>query len=294
MKQILLITAILAGGSGISAQTTANPPALSTLADSVSYYVGQTEGMFVNAQAQSIDESEASKKYKDTNLDAFDYVFTTPDINLQTLEALKRAIDMRAMLLEMKESGIDTNPQLFMSAYKAALQAPAKTLQEVQTEAKSINELVTRASEQAKRIKEAEQSAMAEKNKEAGKAFVENLKKSDKKIVTTPSGLSYRINKKGSGATPGPDDIVRVHYTGKTIDGKVFDSSVERGKPAEFGVGDVIKGFGEGLQLMTPGGKYTLYIPSEIGYGNRGAGEHIKPGDTLIFEVELLDINPEK
>ncbi len=291
MKKILLITTLMVSGLGLSAQTSSGEPVLKSLADSVSYYVGQTEGMFVNAQAATIESPEAAAKYKEAYRNAIDYVFTNPDMNLETLEALKRAVDMRGMLLEMKQSGINTDPMLFVNAYRAALQAPAKTLAEVRAEAKGINELVARASEEAQKIKDTEMAAAAEKNKEAGKEFVENLKKADKSIVTTPSGLSYKVVRKGSGAAPGPDDEVVVHYTGKLIDGTVFDSSVERGEPAEFGVDKVIKGFGEGLQLMTPGSKYIFYIPSDIGYGNRGAGDQIKPGDTLIFEVELIDVN---
>lgn len=293
MKKFLMTIAVAASAINLSAQTSGKQSALTSLADSVSYYVGQTEGMFVNAQAAEM-KPEAAEKYRADFKSAIEYVFSNPDMDLQTLEALKRAVDMRAMLLEMKNSGIKTSPELFTEAYRSALQAPAKTLDEVRAEAKGINELMTRASQEAKRIKEAELAEAAEKNKQAGKAFVEKLKKSDKKIITTPSGLSYKVVKKGKGATPGKDDRVLVHYTGKTIDGTVFDSSVERGEPVEFGVGDVIKGFGEGLQLMTPGSKYTLYIPSDIGYGNSGAGDKIKPGDALIFDVELLEINPEE
>ena len=293
MKKIALGLMLALGATAVSAQTTAKAPVLSSLADSVSYYVGQTEGMFVNAQAATLPDA-AAQKYKKAYTSAMSYVFSDPDVNMETLDALRRAVEMRAMMLEMEKSGVETDPKLFMSAYNSALEAPAKTLGEVRSEAKGINELVSRASQVAKQRKEAEAAAEAEKNSQAGREFMARLKKADKKIVTTPSGLSYKVVKKGKGVTPGPDDKVLVHYTGKTIDGTVFDSSVERGEPAEFGVGDVIKGFGEGLQLMSPGAKYTLYIPAEIGYGNRGAGDQIKPGDTLIFDVELLEINPEK
>ena len=127
------------------------------------------------------------------------------------------------------------------------------------------------------------------KNKEEGEAFLaENTKKEG--IVTLPSGLQYKILKEGTGNIPKPSDTVKVHYTGKLIDGKVFDSSVQRGQPIEFPLNGVIKGWTEGLQHIQEGGKIILYIPPELGYGKKGAGGTIPPNATLIFEVELLKI----
>jgi FKBP-type peptidyl-prolyl cis-trans isomerase len=113
-------------------------------------------------------------------------------------------------------------------------------------------------------------------------------------VVTTASGLQYKIIKEGTGSTPGPEDIVKVHYTGKTIDGNQFDSSVDRGEPAQFRVSNVIRGWVEGLQLMKEGSKVMLYIPYDLAYGERGAGNVIKPFETLIFEVELLEVIKEE
>ena len=109
-------------------------------------------------------------------------------------------------------------------------------------------------------------------------------------VVTLPSGLQYKALTTGTGQVPGPEDVVRVHYTGKTIDGTKFDSSYDRGEPASFRVSNVIRGWVEGLQLMPAGSKYMLYIPSDLAYGERGAGSIIKPFETLIFEVELLEV----
>ena len=109
-------------------------------------------------------------------------------------------------------------------------------------------------------------------------------------VVVTESGLQYRVDSLGTGALPTAEDRVSVHYTGRLLDGTVFDSSVERGEPATFGVNQVIKGWTEGLQLMPVGSKYTLFIPADLAYGERAAGQQIKPNSTVIFEVELLNI----
>ena len=131
--------------------------------------------------------------------------------------------------------------------------------------------------------------AAAEHNRKLGQAFLaENAKKSG--VVTTPSGLQYQILKTGSGRKPAKTDRVRVHYEGKLIDGKVFDSSISRGEPTEFPLNQVIAGWTEGVALMPEGAKYRFFIPAELAYGERGAGNVIPPGATLIFEVELLAV----
>jgi FKBP-type peptidyl-prolyl cis-trans isomerase len=126
-------------------------------------------------------------------------------------------------------------------------------------------------------------------NLEAGNAFLEE-NKSREGITTTTSGLQYEILTEGTGPKPSADDMVRVHYHGTLIDGTVFDSSVDRGEPAVFGVGQVIPGWTEALQLMSVGSKWKIYLPSNIAYGERGAGGDIGPNSALIFEVELLEI----
>jgi FKBP-type peptidyl-prolyl cis-trans isomerase len=124
---------------------------------------------------------------------------------------------------------------------------------------------------------------------EEGKAFLEK-NKSKEGVVTTASGLQYKIIKEGTGRQPADTDWVKVQYTGKLIDGKKFDSSYERGRPAEFQLNRVIKGWTEGLQLMKEGATYEFYIPSELAYGDRAMGDQIKSNSTLIFQVELLEI----
>ncbi|MBP3738657.1 MAG: FKBP-type peptidyl-prolyl cis-trans isomerase [Muribaculaceae bacterium] len=132
------------------------------------------------------------------------------------------------------------------------------------------------------------EQAGAENNERAGKEFLENNAKQEG-VHVTASGLQYQIVKEGTGAKPGPNDVVTVHYTGRLIDGTVFDSSVERGEPATFAVGQVIPGWVEGLQLMSEGAAWRLFIPSELAYGKHGTGP-IQPGSTLIFDVQLIKV----
>jgi len=141
---------------------------------------------------------------------------------------------------------------------------------------------------QAKQEQEAK--AMGELNAKAGKEYLEkNGRRAE--VKTTPSGLQYEVLKEGNGVHPTATDSVTVHYEGRLIDGTVFDSSLERGEPATFGVSQVIPGWVEALQLMSEGAKWNLFIPSNLAYGPNGAGPMIGPNQTLIFEVELIKIN---
>lgn len=129
-----------------------------------------------------------------------------------------------------------------------------------------------------------------QENKAAGVAFLAQNAKKDK-IITTASGLQYTVLVAGKGISPKADDKVTVHYKGTTIEGKEFDSSYSHGAPVTFPLNRVIKGWTEGVQLMKEGAKYRFFIPSELGYGESGAGRAIPPNAALIFEVELIKVN---
>ncbi|MFQ1017314.1 FKBP-type peptidyl-prolyl cis-trans isomerase [Gilliamella sp. BG7] len=182
---------------------------------------------------------------------------------------------------QLKESGLNN---LELNALKLAMEdvlagnQPALPLQELHEALRHVHEQATK-----------EKAKQAEKIAQAGKDFLaENIKKDS--IKSTESGLQYEIIKQGDGALPKATDHVQVHYTGQLINGTVFDSSVERGQPAEFPVNGVIQGWVEALQLMPEGSKWRLYIPQELAYGAQGAGASIPPYSALIFDVELLKV----
>ncbi len=182
----------------------------------------------------------------------------------------------------------------FLKDYPLNLEALYKGIKDSQSDSKMMtDEEVQKALvdfQQKMTEKQMEAAKMqAENNKAAGNSFLETNKSKDG-VTTLPSGLQYKVITKGDGNSPKGSDKAICHYRGTTIDGKEFDSSYKRGQPATFPVRGVIKGWTEALQLMKTGSKWMLYVPADLAYGDRGAGQLIKPGSTLIFEVELLSI----
>jgi FKBP-type peptidyl-prolyl cis-trans isomerase len=149
--------------------------------------------------------------------------------------------------------------------------------------------VAARADEVAKPAADKPAPSPMEANKEKGAAYLATIDATDG-VQKKPSGLRIKITSPGDGASPRASDTVTVHYRGTLVDGTEFDSSIKRGQPASFGLGNVIKCWTEGLQLMKLGGKATLYCPSDIAYGDRGRPPVIPPGATLVFDVELLGV----
>lgn len=181
-----------------------------------------------------------------------------------------------------RTNDIHLNSDLFMEGMVDALNNSSKLDEETK-------EKVMAMFQQQQQKKANQQLDMT---KEAGRKFLEENKKKSG-VKTTASGLQYKIVKStAEGVSPKASDQVNVHYHGTLIDGTVFDSSVQRGETITFGLNQVIRGWTEGLQLMKTGEKFIFYIPSELGYGDRAAGAQIPGGSTLIFEVELFEVNP--
>lgn len=188
----------------------------------------------------------------------------------------------------MKRDGLDIDPNVLAQGLKDALTGAPSKLSEAEAQSAMTN---LRNSVMAKR--QEEQQKAGDANKKAGEEFLA-ANKSKPGVVTLPDGLQYKVEKEGTGPKPKATDQVEVNYRGTLIDGTEFDSSYKRGKPETLGVGQVIKGWTEALELMPVGSKWQLVIPSDLAYGANGAGP-IGPNSTLVFEVELLSIKtPDK
>lgn len=185
---------------------------------------------------------------------------------------------------DFKAQQMDIDPDLFSRGLKDALagkKAPLSEQEIRETMMAFQKEMQTKTAEQNKKL--------AEQNKKEGDAFlVENKKKEG--VKTTPSGLQYKVVRQGTGKMPKPTSTVVVNYRGTLLDGREFDSSYKRGEPFTTAVNGVVKGWQEALPLMKEGAKYQIFVPSQLAYGERGAGREIGPNAVLIFEIELLSI----
>ena len=182
---------------------------------------------------------------------------------------------------QLNESGLEgLQPEALLAGLRDAMEgnAPAVPVEAVHRALREIHE-------RADAVRREQQKGLAE----AGQKFLEENAKNDD-VTVTESGLQFKVLEKGEGTIPARQDQVRVHYTGRLVDGTVFDSSVERGQPAEFPVNGVIPGWIEALTMMPVGSKWQLYIPHNLAYGDRGAGAAIPPYSALVFDVELLEI----
>lgn len=269
-------------------------------------------GFAVSAQQVTIKRGKVTMSESDYNTlkqkaDAYEQVQKALD---ETLAAYQKQQQMNDMYrpIELKNFNDSASYAIGKDIYQSWLrdnlgingQAAGQSMidcykgQNTWTEA-MMRPLLQRFQQEFEKRQQAEHEKMMaskDQNIAEGKKFLEE-NALNKSVYQTKSGLQYKIVKKGNGKKPKAENKVKVHYTGKLLDGKVFDSSVERGEPAEFFLTQVIPGWTEGLQLMDVGSKYILYIPYNLAYGEQVMGA-IPPGSTLIFEVELLDILPDK
>lgn len=184
-----------------------------------------------------------------------------------------------------KAQSVQVNPDMVLKGLQDGLAAHKPLL------SKSEQQAVMQQYQKVIMAKiQAERNATAQQNSDSGTTFLANNAK-QKGVVTTASGLQYKIIKAGSGASPSASDTVTVQYEGSLINGTVFDSSYKRGQPATFAVNQVIPGWTEALQMMKPGAMWMLYIPAKLAYGEQAVGDMIPPNSTLIFKVELLSVN---
>lgn len=210
------------------------------------------------------------------------------DKNLQTLEqkaSYTLAVDLAK---NFEKQGLNIDLQAFSLGLEDAMKN-----QPLRLSNEEMNQAVNDVKQQMIQKKMAEREAQGKVNAEAGKKFLaENAKKEG--IKTLDSGIQYRVIASGKGESPKADDVVFAHYEGRLLDGTVFDSSYQRGQALKFSLDGVIKGWSEIIQQMKPGDKWEVFIPSDMAYGDKGAGEVIGPNQTLIFDIELISFNPSK
>jgi len=204
------------------------------------------------------------------------------------IDSVSYSLGYQIAAMSLKRQGMtDIKPAKFASGLKTALSEDSSMLSDAE-----MQQVVQTYQMEAQQRAQKKQQQEAEENRKEGEEFLaEN--KNNEGVQVTDSGLQYKVLEEGSGVSPDSSDQVRVHYKGTLLDGETFDSSYDRGEPVEFPLDQVIPGWSEGVQLMKEGGKYKFWIPGELAYGpNPRPGGPIGPNETLIFEVELLKVNP--
>ena len=252
--------------------------------DKVSYYIGKTIGGQMAQQKEQIDPKEFLQGVKDAMTSKKSTSYMAGNGLGQQFSSEQLPIDLDKFAAGISAaSQPDAKPAYTTEELTAAMELYEKAVQAKQEASLSPEQRAELAKERA------DMENRGKSAKEEGAKFLaENGKR--KGVTTTGSGLQYEVIKAGTGPKPTANDNVNVHYHGTHIDGRVFDSSVERGEPINLSLGGVIPGWTEALQLMPVGSKWRLFIPSNLAYGERGSGASIGPNETLVFDVELLGI----
>ncbi len=294
MRKILLAVGVASAMIGISACQGGSSAGKGqdSFGDSLAVTFGNVQGSGIaNQIEQSMPEEQKAKFNSDSFLRGFKQAIMTDTADEGYIIGLSMGLNMFNSITSWEKQGnISFDRDLFYSTFAKAFKSPASEEDNAIATAEMnrlFNELQTRMQANMMAQQEAQAAAAKEKsaaNVAAGEKYIADLKAKDKDIKTTESGLSYKVVKQGTGATPKDGEQVKVIYTGTLIDGTEFDSS--KGNAVNFDLNQVIPGFSEGLKLMPAGSKYILYIPADLAYGDREAGT-IPPGSTLIFDVEI-------
>jgi FKBP-type peptidyl-prolyl cis-trans isomerase FklB len=273
MHKSLIVAVILAAGmlllgNGPGQQTSAATPQSSSPA---------TSPASPAASAPATGQAPAAKKPATAAKTAAPLALNTQK------EKFSYALGMK-MGANLRKQSVPVSAPIFARGLRDGLAGGKTVLTEEEAQA-----AITAVQKEMQQKQQEKMQVAGEANKKEGQDFLA-ANKGKAGVVTLPSGLQYKIEKEGTGPKPTTGDSVVCNYRGTLIDGKEFDSSYKRGQPATFPVGGVIKGWTEALQLMPVGSKWQLFVPSDLAYGDRGAGADIGPGATLIFEVELISI----
>ena len=272
---------------GMSSCDKKNDTAEATAIDSLSTAYGQYVGAMLGSDFGSFDPSGNADKKEFVN--GMMTVFGNCK-NISARMGMQVGIQMLTEMGQLGENGMEMDKAAVMNAFKNVFFADSLTSYDTAEYSAQFRQLYNRAEAQAEaeRNKELAEAPEAVDNVKAGQEYVEKVRQENPALKTTDSGLSYVIEVEGVDPKPEATSTVSVNYTGRHLNGEVFDSTDGRG-PASFNLQGVVPGFREGLMLLGKGGKATLYIPGELAYGPRGT-QGIAPNETLIFDVELLDI----
>ena len=293
MKKLMIAgaVALTAAASMVSCSksestTTADNASVSTeIADSVAMYYGRAFGANIYGYLTNMEERSGEKMNKGELLKGVQYGVGASESN-DFVTGMKIGMHIKNFIEENRKNGIDISAEVVMKNFRSVVNADSLDGARSQLDYAEFSTLMNRVRRIQMEQQEAEMAKKAEAGLKDGAAYVEKAKSADSSIQTSESGLSYKIENAGTDPKVGANDAAVVKYTGKLIDGTVFDSG-----EAEFTPGRVVAGFGEGMQLLGKGGKATLYIPGNLGYGASGAGDKIGPNATLIFDIEIIDIN---
>lgn len=294
MKKTMLGACALLALAATSCGTCCGDGKCDAANDSLSIVYGDYVGSMLYSDFDQFNESNDAKKAD--FLKGLQLIFSNEG-SRENQMGIQVGIQIMSELSQLEEQGIVMDKKVILNSFKKAFLADSMSYTEIQAKVGKFRELYQAEMKRAQEAKEAEAAAQLVESPEVvqnGKIaenFIADQKAANENVLTTESGLAYLIAEAGEGDTPSANATVTVHYTGKHIDGTVFDSSVERGEPAQFNLQGVVAGFREGIMLLGKGGKATLYIPGKLAYGNMGQpAAGIAPNELLIFEVELLDI----
>ncbi|WP_289735571.1 FKBP-type peptidyl-prolyl cis-trans isomerase [Paramuribaculum intestinale] len=298
MKKIIIacgVAAMMIGATGCGKSSSAAPE---TFSDSLAYYMGRSQGLMVADHFKNSMSADQKKKFdSDAFLRGFKQMIMTDTADADYLQGIYMGMNMAQHINYLAMDSINIDRATVYAEFAKAFKTDTINSTAMQMEVGQFQMLMNRAQDMLRERQMAAEAAKreaaagtAKENEAKGAAYIKEQIAADASIKTTESGLAYKVVKQGEGPMPKDNSTVKVHYTGKLIDGTVFDSSVDRGEPADFPVTQVIPGFSEGLKMMNKGSKYVLYIPASLGYGNNEAGS-IPAGSTLVFEVEMIEVN---
>lgn len=291
MKKILIagIAAVAMAGSMMSCSKSADSESSTLprgLQDSIATFYGRAYGQNIWNYLNQQQERTGDTIVKKDVLKGVQYILGG-ESEKDVLLGMQIGMDIKNFIQNSKENGIEITPSMVMNEFKKQLLADSLDEIKSKEDYATFNTLMSRVRNLEAERKRQELAKVEEENGKAGDEFVAEAKKNDSAIRTTASGLSYKIENPGEEPKIGTADRARVKYTGRLVNGEVFDSGT-----AEFTPTRVVEGFGEGMQMLGKGGKATLYIPGKLGYGSQGAGDKIGPNATLVFDIEILDVTP--